>query len=109
MNELRSLFARARVLVVGDLMVDEYLFGTGAPYFAGSPGSGGGCASRQYVPGGAGNVAANVRSLGAQVRLVVGVCGRDGAAETLRLALEKFTIDNSHIVYCAEKRADRSV
>jgi len=102
MNELRSLFARARVLVVGDLMLDEYLFGTVHRISPEAPVPVVDVRSRHYVPGGAGNVAANVRSLGAQVRLV-GVCGRDGAAETLRLALEKLAIDNSYIVCCAER------
>jgi D-beta-D-heptose 7-phosphate kinase/D-beta-D-heptose 1-phosphate adenosyltransferase len=96
------LFARARVLVVGDVMLDEYLFGTVHRISPEAPVPVVDVRSRQYVPGGAGNVAANVRSLGAAARLVA-ACGRDAAAETLRSALRKFAIDDSHVVCCADR------
>lgn len=102
MDELRSLFSRTRVLVVGDLMLDEYLFGTVHRISPEAPVPVVDVRSRQYVPGGAGNVAANVKALGAHVRLV-GVCGWDSAGGTLRSALEKLAIDHSRVVYGAER------
>jgi rfaE bifunctional protein kinase chain/domain len=101
-NDLRSLFAQVRVLVAGDLMLDEYLFGTVHRISPEAPVPVVDVRSRQYVPGGAANVAANARALGAEVGLV-GVCGQDGAAETLRAALAKLAIGDSHIVYCDER------
>jgi D-beta-D-heptose 7-phosphate kinase/D-beta-D-heptose 1-phosphate adenosyltransferase len=97
MTELRSLFARARVLVVGDLMLDEYLFGTVQRISPEAPVPVVDVRSRQYVPGGAANVAANVRSLGAEVRLV-GVCGGDAAGQSLRAELARLAIDDRYIV-----------
>lgn len=97
MKELRSFFARARVLVLGDVMLDEYLFGTVQRISPEAPVPVVDVRSRQYVPGGAANVAANVRSLGAEVSLV-GVCGRDAAAESLRSRLARLGIADTYIL-----------
>jgi D-beta-D-heptose 7-phosphate kinase/D-beta-D-heptose 1-phosphate adenosyltransferase len=97
MNELRSLFARVQVLVIGDLMVDEYLFGTVQRISPEAPVPVVDVRSRLYVPGGAANVAANVHGLGAEVRLL-GVCGRDAAAESLRAGLARLGIPDNYIV-----------
>lgn len=102
MNELRSLFARARVLVAGDLMLDEYLFGTVHRISPEAPVPVVDVRSRQFVPGGAANVAANARSLGAEVRLV-GVCGHDHAGDMLRTGLAGLHIDDGYIVECADR------
>jgi D-beta-D-heptose 7-phosphate kinase/D-beta-D-heptose 1-phosphate adenosyltransferase len=79
-------FSRARVLVFGDVMLDEYVMGSvqrispeaPIPVFQRS--------SERYIPGGASNVAANVAALGAQVTLC-GVVGIDTYADLLRAAL----------------------
>jgi rfaE bifunctional protein kinase chain/domain len=83
MNDLRSCFARTTVLVIGDLMLDEYLFGNVSRISPEAPVPVLDVKSRRYVPGGAGNVAANLRSLGAHVRLA-GSVGDDAAGGTLR-------------------------
>lgn len=86
--------SRARVLVIGDVMLDVYER----------------CAVRRISPeapvpvatvledssflGGAGNVANNVRALGASVS-VVGVVGNDRDGETVRKLLEEQGIDNT--------------
>lgn len=102
MKDLRSLFASVRIVVVGDLMLDEYLYGTVNRISPEAPVPVVDIRSRRYVPGGAGNVAANVRSLGAQVRLV-GVCGTDHAAEVLGGLLAKLEISSSYLVCCDER------
>jgi D-beta-D-heptose 7-phosphate kinase/D-beta-D-heptose 1-phosphate adenosyltransferase len=97
MNKLRSLFASARVVVLGDVMLDEYLFGTVQRISPEAPVPVVDVRSRQYVPGGAANVAANVRSLGAQVSLV-SACGSDAAGESLRSQLARRGIADKYIL-----------
>jgi rfaE bifunctional protein kinase chain/domain len=79
-------FARLRVLVVGDLIADEFIYGRidrvsrEAPVLILSYGA------TEVVPGGAGNAASNAAALGAKVA-VVGVVGRDAVGTRLIEAL----------------------
>jgi D-beta-D-heptose 7-phosphate kinase/D-beta-D-heptose 1-phosphate adenosyltransferase len=59
-----------RVLVVGDLMVDKYLWGTCDRVSPEAPVQVVNIRRESYTLGGAGNVVANLRSLGAQVEIV---------------------------------------
>jgi len=71
-----------RVLVVGDVMLDEFVYGSADRR---SPESDGQIFlenHRKCMPGGAANVAVNVASLGGQCRLI-GLCGTDAAADAL--------------------------
>jgi rfaE bifunctional protein kinase chain/domain len=84
-------FAGLRVLVVGDMVADEYVMGTPsrisreAPVLILEH-------SREFtVPGGATNPGVNARTLGAEVYLA-GVVGDDIPGERLRAALEKFGV-----------------
>jgi rfaE bifunctional protein kinase chain/domain len=83
MSNFRDLLSSARVLVVGDLMLDEYLVGAVSRISPEAPVPVVDVKERRYVLGGAGNVAANVRALGGQVS-VLGVCGNDDAGGRLR-------------------------
>jgi D-beta-D-heptose 7-phosphate kinase/D-beta-D-heptose 1-phosphate adenosyltransferase len=94
MIDLRSRFAAVRVLVIGDVMLDEYMLGTVSRISPEAPVPVVDIRTRWCVPGGAGNVAANVASLGAQVHLVA-ACGRDGAGESLRKALAEAGVADS--------------
>jgi D-glycero-beta-D-manno-heptose-7-phosphate kinase len=80
---LRPLFARRRILVVGDVMLDHYIHGDVARISPEAPVPVLDRAHEHHVPGGAANVARNLAALGTQVELV-GVVGRDPAAGTLR-------------------------
>jgi D-beta-D-heptose 7-phosphate kinase/D-beta-D-heptose 1-phosphate adenosyltransferase len=102
MIDLRSQFAAARVLVFGDAMLDEYMLGTVSRISPEAPVPVVDIRTRWYVPGGAGNVAANVASLGAQVHLVA-VCGRDGAGESLRRALSNSGVADSWLNELADR------
>jgi D-glycero-beta-D-manno-heptose-7-phosphate kinase len=101
-SDLRAVFATSKVLVIGDLMLDEYLFGTVNRVSPEAPVPVVDVKTRRYVPGGAANVAANVRSLGAEVKLV-GLCGEDLAAETLRRILSDAGIEPRWLVPSAER------
>jgi D-beta-D-heptose 7-phosphate kinase/D-beta-D-heptose 1-phosphate adenosyltransferase len=81
-------FERARVLVVGDLMLDEYIWGAVSRISPEAPVPVVQVRSESVRLGGAANVAANLRALGAQVDLV-GVVGNDIAGERLVHELER--------------------
>lgn len=99
---IRDRFRRVRVLVVGDVMLDEYLLGAVNRISPEAPVPIVEIKERKYVAGGAGNVAANVVSLAAGCRLVA-LCGRDEAADTLRSALGQNGIETAGVV-CVEGR-----
>ena len=77
-----ATFPRARVLVVGDLILDEFIWGQVSRISPEAPVPVVEVSSRSSMPGGAANVARNVRSLGGQV-FVAGVVGEDRAGQTL--------------------------
>lgn len=79
-------FSRARVLVVGDVMLDRYWTGPTQRISPEAPVPVVRVRADQVRAGGAANVALNVASLGAQVRLI-GVVGCDAAGAELREAM----------------------
>lgn len=85
-EDLLSRFAGQRVLVVGDVMLDRYWMGEASRISPEAPVPVVRKQNTVCYPGGAGNVALNVASLGARVTLV-GVVGEDRTAEELRKAL----------------------
>ncbi|MFI5183123.1 MAG: D-glycero-beta-D-manno-heptose-7-phosphate kinase [Vicinamibacteria bacterium] len=78
---LRNM-SRGKVLVVGDVMLDEFLWGKVARISPEAPVPVVEVTRQTFHVGGAGNVARNVRSLGGAV-VLAGVVGRDTAAETI--------------------------
>ncbi len=91
MRASRPDFSRARVLVVGDVMLDRYWTGPVQRISPEAPVPVVRVRADQVRAGGAANVALNLASLGAQVRLL-GVVGRDDAARQLREAVEPLGI-----------------
>ncbi len=79
-------FRRARVLVVGDLMLDRYIWGRVERISPEAPVPVVEVLRDSYNLGGAANVAANVVSLGARAT-VLGVVGTDLAGQTLEQML----------------------
>jgi D-glycero-beta-D-manno-heptose-7-phosphate kinase len=75
-------FGGRRVLVVGDLIADEFIYGRVARVSREAPVLILQYDSTEILPGGAGNAANNVTALGARVR-VIGVVGRDEAGKRL--------------------------
>ena len=82
-------FAGRRVVVIGDLILDEYLFGKPARISREAPVLILRFAERQVFLGGAANASHNAHALGARVT-PIGAVGRDGAGEEL-LALFRAT------------------
>ena len=86
---LRSLigsFSGKRVLVIGDMVADEYLIGRPARISREAPVLILELSEERTVPGGATNVAVNTRTLGAEVFLA-GVVGDDLPGRRLRCAI----------------------
>ena len=75
-------------------MLDAYISGNAGRISPEAPVPVVAVAQRRYVPGGAANVASNVRSLGARVTLA-GVTGVDEAAHRLRGELAKSGVDEA--------------
>ncbi|MDQ3350309.1 MAG: PfkB family carbohydrate kinase, partial [Acidobacteriota bacterium] len=74
--DLIEAFTRVRVLVFGDLIVDEFIYGEIARVSREAPVLILNYDSTAIVPGGAGNAAGNVAALGGMA-VVVGAAGQD--------------------------------
>lgn len=93
---LRRLAGR-RLLVLGDLMLDEYVWGVAERISPEAPVPVVRAERKTYAPGGAANVVANVQSLGGRA-LAFGVVGDDGAGQQLRGELQALGADVSGVV-----------
>ena len=89
---LLSCLCRVRVLVLGDFMLDTYTKGKVRRISPEAPVSVLNVQDEESKPGGTGNVALNIVSLGGKVT-VVGRVGADAAGRFLRDSLEKEDID----------------
>src|SRR5215475_14635260 len=90
-------FVRKRVLVVGDIMLDRFVYGHVSRISPEAPAPVIETAGPVDVIGGAGNVARNVVSLGAACDIVA-VVGRDEAAQAIRGGLQSCAIATSGLV-----------
>lgn len=81
-------FSQSRVLVVGDIMLDRYWYGVTQRISPEAPVPVVWVKENDERAGGAGNVAVNISSLGAQVSLL-GIVGKDEAAQSLEQILQK--------------------
>jgi D-glycero-beta-D-manno-heptose-7-phosphate kinase len=89
---LVDALAGRRVVIAGDLIADEFIYGEIARVSREAPVLILNYDSTEIVPGGAGNAAGNVASLGGQARLL-GVTGRDETGRRLLATLKSRRID----------------
>jgi D-beta-D-heptose 7-phosphate kinase/D-beta-D-heptose 1-phosphate adenosyltransferase len=94
-------FAGVRVLCVGDVMLDRFIQGAVKRISPESPVPIFSTEHENAVPGGAGNVARNIFSLGAAVT-IVGVVGKDDAARELMAGLASTSI-RAFLLPCADR------
>lgn len=94
--------AGLRVLVIGDVILDEYVTGKTTRLSREAPVPVLEFESRQFIPGGAANPAANIARLGS-VAVQVGVIGADTAATHLTDALKQRGIDTSALLTDADR------
>ncbi len=90
------LFKQARVAVLGDLMLDRYVWGRATRISQEAPVPVVAVQRQSAVPGGAANVARNLRTLGAAVD-VVGVVGDDPEGQELLHLLTEAQADVSRV------------
>lgn len=89
--------AHHRIIVIGDLILDEYLTGTATRMSREAPIPVLEFESRRLIPGGAANPAANIAALGGYA-LQVGVTGSDQFAESLTNLLSERGIDTGGVL-----------
>src|SRR5687767_15992727 len=89
-------FAGVRVAVLGDLLVDEFIYGQISRVSREAPVLILEYDSTEIVPGGAGNAASNVAALGARA-VAIGVAGQDEQGSRLLDALGR-TVDAGAVV-----------
>src|ERR1051326_3536301 len=98
LKRLRQILDRAsskRILVIGDLMLDEFVWGKVGRISPEAPVPVVEVTGESFFPGGAANVARNLREFCDRVS-IVGLIGKDREAQQLRELLAKCKIDVSH-------------
>lgn len=113
-TELSSLlsvldrFADKHIWVVGDLMVDEYVLGAVDRISPEAPVPVVKVRDTEYRLGGAANVARQVATLGARVRLA-GLIGADATGEDLVRLCNASNIDTHAVIELSERRTTRKL
>lgn len=101
-TEIVGRFAAQRVLVIGDLMLDEFIWGKVSRISPEAPVPIVNVTSESYYPGGAANVARNVREFAGHTA-VMGVIGDDARGERLLKLLRASGIDTAGVERGAER------
>lgn len=89
--------AGRRILVIGDVILDEYLTGRATRMSREAPVPVLEFESRRLIPGGAANPAANIAALGSQA-IQAAVIGDDDAADQLTAILHQHQIDTTLLI-----------
>jgi len=101
-QEILSNFDGKKVLVVGDVMLDEYVWGRVSRISPEAPVMVVDAERHTFVPGGAANVVNNLCALGAKAA-IAGVVGEDSAGVTLREKLEEEGADVSALIATGDR------
>ena len=103
-NALIDAFQQARVLVLGDIMLDRYIWGDVTRISPEAPVPVVAKVKETRAAGGAANVALNVVSLGGQAELI-GVLGGDASGAELREILQQSGLSTDGLVCEAGRRS----
>ncbi len=95
-----------RILVIGDMMIDHYLWGGCERISPEAPVQVVDISRETTVLGGAGNVINNLAALGAQV-FVAGVIGDDESGEELRAMLKKINVSDEGLVIQTSRKTSK--
>lgn len=107
--DARTLFERMRarkILVVGDLMIDEWIWGTVSRISPEAPVPVVAVTDHSFTLGGAGNVANNLVALDAAVEFV-GTIGDDAFASDVRRLLHDEKVDDSGVFVVGDRPTTR--
>ena len=91
-----------KLLVIGDLMIDHYLWGSCERISPEAPVQVVNVESESAVLGGAGNVINNLNALGAEVN-VISVIGNDSTSNELKTMLAEIGVDTQYLVAQQER------
>lgn len=89
--------AGKKILVIGDLMLDEHIWSKVSRISPEAPVPIADVVRITHVPGGCGNVAANISALGG-IPYLIGIIGRDSSGEKLLRALEREKISSNYLI-----------
>lgn len=96
-TQLFDVFSQHKILILGDVMLDKYVFGQVKRVSPEAPIPIVDVYKRDTRLGGAANVAANIKALGAQP-LLASVVGDDVEGHTLKRLLQAKNISSNHII-----------
>jgi D-glycero-beta-D-manno-heptose-7-phosphate kinase len=96
LSQIVARFAQQRILAIGDLMLDEFIWGKVSRISPEAPVPVVDVTAESYYPGGAANVARNIREFTAQTR-VMGLAGTDEHGERLVRLLDATGIDTAGV------------
>ena len=102
MKELLAMAPRLRVLVMGDVMLDHFLWGKVTRISPEAPVPVVDYERESYMPGGAANVARNLSVLGARTG-IFGMVGKDEAGRKLQGLMEQQQIDCRGLLVDAQR------
>ncbi len=102
LTKILQRFSRCHVLILGDVMLDEYMWGTVSRISPEAPVPVVAVRSEGVKVGGAGNVATNVAALGGRPSLI-GLVGDDAAAERLGHELEVAGVKSDGLIVDASR------
>src|ERR1700722_19711363 len=108
LNTILSRFPGKRILVIGDVMLDEYIWGHVSRISPEAPVMVVDAVNETQVPGGAANVVNNLCALDA-TGIVMGMVGVDQAAATLEAALLERGADTSGLIATSDRPTTRKV
>src|SRR5881296_2936066 len=91
-KELLKAAQRSRIVVIGDVMLDQFIWGNVSRISPEAPVPIVEFVRESFMPGGASNVARNLSALGAQTELF-GLIGRDDSGKTLTELLREPRVD----------------
>jgi len=97
LSEITENFGQAKVLILGDIMLDEYMYGSVDRISPEAPVPVVDISSSKILLGGAANVAANICSLGGEA-LLIGAVGEDEAAVKISQLLKSKNISDDFLV-----------
>src|SRR6185503_5995483 len=101
-QEIIESASRSRILVIGDAMLDQFIWGSVSRISPEAPVPVVDFSHESYMPGGAANVARNLSALKAGSELF-SVVGEDGSAEHLRKLLTAQNVSCSGVLSAASR------
>jgi len=106
MNTYITKFNKCKILVVGDLMIDEYLWGDVDRISPEAPVQVVSVKNENYTLGGSGNVVNNLVELGAKVS-VIGITGTDRHGNLLLKKLNEIGVDTTGVIHDPDRPTTR--